>query len=105
MILLVRSSRSPWALLRQDVWPIRGASSIDLHVSNQSQIADQALQYIAQLYAVEREVKNLHADERRQIRQAQAQAQAKPLVDAMHKWMQLQRQKVTDGSAIAKALD
>ena len=73
----------------------------DLHVSNQSQIAGLALQYIAQLYAVEREVKNLNADKRRQIRQARS----KPLADAMHEWMQLQRQKITDGSATAKALD
>ena len=73
----------------------------DLHVSNKSQIAEQALQYIAQLYAVEREVKNLHADERLKIRQARS----KPLADAMHEWMRLQRQKITDGSATAKALD
>ena len=70
-------------------------------MSNQSQIAGLALQYIAQLYAVEREVKNLNADKRRQIRQARS----KPLADAMHEWMQLQRQKITDGSATAKALD
>ena len=73
----------------------------DLHVSNKSQIAEQALQYIAQLYTVEREVKNLHADERLQIRQVHS----KPLADAMHEWMRLQRQKITDGSATAKALD
>ena len=73
----------------------------DLHVSNKSQIAEQALQYIAQLYAVEREVKNLSADERQKIRQTRS----KPLTDAMHEWMQLQRQKITDGSATAKALD
>jgi transposase len=73
----------------------------DLHVSNKSQIAEQALQYIARLYAVEREVKNLHADARLEIRQARS----KPLADAMHEWMQLQRQKIADGSATAKALD
>ena len=73
----------------------------DLHVSNKSQIAAQALLYISQLYDVEREVKDLNADERRQIRQTQS----KPLADAFAQWMVLQRQKVTDGSAIAKALD
>lgn len=73
----------------------------DLHVSNKSEIAGQALQYIGQLYDVEREVKNLHADERRQIRQAQS----KPLADALHQWMMLQRRQITDGSATAKALD
>jgi transposase len=44
----------------------------DLHVSNKSQIAAQALQYISQLYDVEREVKHLTTDERRQIRQTRS---------------------------------
>jgi transposase len=73
----------------------------DLHVSNKSQIAEQALKYISRLYDVEREVKHLDPDARRQIRQAQS----KPLADAFHQWMLLQRQKITDGSATAKALD
>jgi hypothetical protein len=51
--------------------------------------------------AVEREVKNLHADAWLKI----CQARSKPLADAMQEWMQLQRQKITDGSATAKALD
>ena len=73
----------------------------ELHASNKSQIAQQALQYIGQLYEAEREVKSLRADERLQIRQATS----KPLADAMHEWMMLQRQKIIDGSATAKALD
>lgn len=73
----------------------------DLHVSNKSQIAAQALLYISQLYDVEREVKHLTTDERRHIRQTRS----KPLADAFHQWMVLQRQKITDGSATAKALD
>ena len=73
----------------------------ELHASNKSQIAQQALQYIGQLYEIEREVKSLSAQERQKIRQTQS----KPLVDAMHEWMQLQRQKITDGSATAKAID
>nr|WP_296449008.1 IS66 family transposase [Rhodoferax sp. UBA5149] len=73
----------------------------DLHVSNKSQIAAQALQYITELYEVEREVKMLTADERYAIRQARG----KPVADALHEWMLLQRQRITDGSATAKALD
>jgi transposase len=73
----------------------------DLHVSNKSQIAEQALMYIGQLYGVEREVKHLDPDARRQIRQTQS----KPLADAFYQWMLLQRQKITDGSATARALD
>jgi transposase len=73
----------------------------DLHISNKSEIAQQALTYIGQLYEVEREVKHLSADERRKIRLLRS----KPLVDALHQWMVLQRQRITDGSATAKALD
>jgi transposase len=73
----------------------------DLNASSKSQIAWQACAYISQLYDVEREIKYLTAEERLQIRQANS----KPLADAFHQWMLLQRQKITDGSATAKALD
>ena len=73
----------------------------DLHVSNKSEIAQQALTYIGQLYEVEREVKHLSADERGRIRKDKS----KLLVDALHQWMLLQRQRITDGTATAKALD
>jgi transposase len=73
----------------------------DLHVSSKSQIAGQACAYISQLYDIEREVRHLNADERLQVRQRES----KPLADAFKEWMLLQRQKITDGSATAKALD
>ena len=73
----------------------------DLHASNKSEIAQQALTYIGQLYEVEREVKHLKPDERGLIRKDKS----KLLVDALHQWMLLQRQRVTDGTATAKALD
>jgi transposase len=73
----------------------------DLHASNKSEIAQQALTYIGQLYAVEREVKLLSPDERGRIRQDKS----KPLLDALHQWLLLQRQRVTDGTATARALD
>ena len=73
----------------------------DLHASNKSEIAQQALAYIGQLYEVEREVKHLSADERGRIRKDKS----KLLVDVLHQWMLLQRQRITDGTATAKALD
>ena len=72
-----------------------------MHISNKSQIAAQALQSISALYDIEREVKNLTADERLRIRQACS----RPLADAFHQWMVLQRRQITDGTATAKALD
>ncbi len=73
----------------------------DLHAANQSQVAEFALQQFGRVYEIEREVKELRADQRQTIRQQQT----KPLLDTLHRWMLLQRQKVPEGSASAKALD
>ena len=73
----------------------------DLHAANQSQIAEFALQQFGRVYEIEREVKELSADQRQAIRQQQT----KPLLDTLHRWMLLQRQEVPEGSASAKALD
>lgn len=73
----------------------------DLHAANKSQIAEFALQQFARAYDIEREAKELKPDERKDIRQQQT----RPVLDALHQWMLLQRQKVPDGSATAKALD
>ena len=73
----------------------------DLHAANKSQIAEFALQQFAKVYAIEREVKDFNPDQRTAIRQQQT----KPLLNALHEWMTLQREKVPNGSATAKALD
>lgn len=73
----------------------------DLHAANQSQIAEFALLQFARIYEIEREVKALQTNQRQAIRQQKT----KPLLDALHQWMLLQRQKVPEGSAGAKALD
>jgi transposase len=73
----------------------------DLHASGKSQIAQSALEQIARIYDIEREIKEFLPDARRLIRQERS----KPLLDALHQWMILHRQKITDGSATAKALD
>jgi transposase len=73
----------------------------DLHAANKSQIAHSALEQIGRIYDIEREIKELPPDERRRIRQEKS----KPLLDAWHQWMVLNRQKITDGTATAKALD
>ncbi|CAM4423171.1 hypothetical protein BOTU111921_29480 [Bordetella tumbae] len=73
----------------------------ELHAASKSQLAEQALQHIGQLYEVERQVKDLDIDARRRIRQERS----KPLADALHLWMKEQRARVPDGSATAKAFD
>jgi transposase len=73
----------------------------DLHAAHKSQIAGFALEQFAKVYDIEREVKELNADQRQAIRQQLS----KPVLDAMHEWMALQRQRLADSSATAKALD
>jgi len=73
----------------------------DLHQANKSELAAQALEYIGQLYQVERETKDLPPDKRHFIRNEKA----RPIADALHQWMLAHRQKVPDGSGTARALD
>ena len=73
----------------------------DLHVTNKSVLAEQALRYIAALYEIEREVRDLEPDVRRRTRQEKAA----PLMDAFHAWMIAQRELVHEGLGITKALD
>ena len=73
----------------------------DLHASNKSQIAQSALEQIARIYDIEREIKELPPDARQRIRQDKS----KPLLDALYRWMIVNRQQITHGSATATALD
>lgn len=74
---------------------------VDLHVAGKSQIAGQTIELIGQLYQVEREAQSLRAEERQRLRETRA----RPIADALHRWMLAHREKVPNGSATAKALD
>jgi transposase len=73
----------------------------DLHANGTSHIAGQALQTIGLLYDIERETKDLSAQDRQLIRQDKSSR----IADALHKWMLAQRSQVANGGATAKALD
>ncbi len=73
----------------------------ELVKANASVVAGQAIQRIARLYRIETDAKALSADQRLQMRQDRSG----PLWEELHVWLQLERTRVPDGSAIAKALD
>ena len=73
----------------------------ELWANHQSKVAEQALKFFQALYDVERDAADLDIDARRALRQEKA----KPVADALKQWLDEQRQKVPDGSAMAKALD
>ena len=82
-------------------WAHARRKFFDLHSANQSQIAEQALVQIGQLYEVERQVQSAPSDERLRIRQQQS----RPVIDKLHSWLSEHRAKVPEGSATAKAID
>ena len=73
----------------------------ELWANHGSPVGEQALKFFGELYEIEREVRELTPDERRAIRQDKS----RPIADALHQWLRLQRQKVPDGSATARAID
>jgi hypothetical protein len=73
----------------------------DLWATNRSTIAEEALKFFGALYDIEREAQALDSDERRRLRQEKAL----PIANALKNWLEAQRARVPDGSAIAKAID
>ncbi len=56
----------------------------DLQQAHASPIATEAIERIGQLYAIEREIRGRPPDERRQVRQAQA----RPVLESLHEWLE-----------------
>ena len=73
----------------------------DLWVNHKSPLAEEALLLFGKLYEVEREARELSSEQRQRMRQLQS----RPIVDKLHEWLVLHRQRATDGTAIAKAID
>ena len=72
-----------------------------LRDNGRSAVATQALQHIAQIYRVERELAASTSEERL----AGRNALTRPLWEKLHAWLRLERDRVPDGSATAKALN
>ena len=73
----------------------------ELHATNKSTLAEQALRFIQLLYEIESEARDLEQDLQRRIRQEKAV----PVMEMLHAWLIAQRNVVPEGSAISKALD
>ena len=68
---------------------------------NQSPVAQQAVQRIAWIYRIEQEARQLCAEDRLAMRRERS----KLLWREMQVWLQLERTRVPEGSAIARAID
>jgi transposase len=64
-------------------------------------VAAKAIQRIAWLYRIEADARPLSAEQRLLARQQRS----RPLWEELHAWLELERTRVPDGSAIARAID
>jgi transposase len=82
-------------------WAHARRKFFEAHKLNKSEIAAEAVQRIAQLYAIERQVQGFSSQERWQIRQAQS----RPLLEEFKAWLTAQRMQLADADVTAKAID
>jgi transposase len=93
----------PGVIVEVGCWAHVRRKFFELHVASKSTLAHTAVERIGQLYGIERAIVELGLN----LEQATEyrQQHAKPLLAALHEWLQAQRQVVPDGSASAKAFD
>jgi transposase len=72
----------------------------DLHVAHKSQVAAEAMERIAALYAIEKEIRGHAANERREIRNAQV----RPLLNSLKQWLEETLEKLSRKSDTALAV-
>jgi transposase len=72
-----------------------------LKAGGSSSVAEEALRRMARIWRLEREFAGMDAAQRLAARQELAL----PLWDDLHEWLQLERVRVADGGATAKAID
>jgi transposase len=72
----------------------------DLHQGHSSPVAKEALERIAQLYGIEKEIRGRSPDQRREVRQGRSRS----LLEAMHAWLKAMMPKLSKKSELAKAI-
>jgi transposase len=72
----------------------------DIHLANHSPLAEEILQRIGELYAIEANIRGTPAENR----QWQRQQRSRPLVDGLHVWLNEQLKRVPGRSTLAQAM-
>ncbi|MBV8867774.1 MAG: IS66 family transposase, partial [Acidobacteriaceae bacterium] len=72
----------------------------DLQQAQASPLATEAVKRIGELYDIEREIRGCLPEKRKQVRQARA----RPLLDAMHTWLETSYGKLSRKSDVAQAI-
>jgi hypothetical protein len=72
----------------------------EIHVATKSPLAAEALRLIAALYEIEADIRGQASDERRRVRQELS----RPLVEAMHTWLNETLERISGLSTLAQAI-
>jgi transposase len=81
-----------WAHMRREFF--------QFHASTKSPLAAEVLAQVAALYAIEAEIRGQPAERRKQVRQERS----RPIVEALHDWLQAHIGRVSGASDLAKAM-
>ncbi len=81
-------------------WAHMRRAFYDFHVSTKSPLAAGVLARVGELYAIEAEIRGHSAEHRRQVRQERS----RPIVEALHTWLQDHVGRVSAVSDLAKAM-
>ena len=73
---------------------------VDVHASQGSAIAEEAIKRIARLYGIEKETRGQPPDERARIRQEKA----RPIFDDLEAWLHVQLTKISGKTPLASAI-
>lgn len=90
----------PPRLTRSLCWAHVRRKLYDLHIALNSPIAREGVERIAELYAIEREIRGLAPDERHRERQQRAV----PLLQALHAWLLERLAQLPRNAELAKAI-
>jgi transposase len=88
------------AIVEAACWAHVRRKFFDLHHGHSSPVAKEALERIAQLYGIEKEIRGRSPDDRKEIRQARS----RPVLEAMHAWLKATMSKLSKKSELAKAI-
>jgi transposase len=88
------------AIIEAACWAHVRRKFFDLHQGHASPVAKEALERIAQLYGIEKEVRGRSPDERREARRSRS----RPLLEAMHTWLKATLSNLSRKSELAKAI-
>ena len=95
-----RAGRGPPRLVHAACWAHARRKFYDVFEATRSPIAEEALQRIGQLYAIEAEITGQSAE----VRLAARRNRAVPILDALHEWLVVQRRRLSAKNALARAI-